>query len=87
MANEVKGLGGWLILLGIGAKTRQEHALMQYQEAEQIHVEELSGARASVTKAEERLSYARAYLKTFEELLEARVISRLERLRNCFSVI
>ena len=60
------------------SKTRQEHALMQYQEAEQIHVEELSGARASVAKAEERLSYARSYLKTFEELLEARVISRLE---------
>ena len=60
------------------SKTRQEHALMRYQEAEQIHVEELSGARASVAKAEERLSYARSYLKTFKALLEARVISRLE---------
>jgi multidrug resistance efflux pump len=60
------------------ARTRQEHALRRYQEAEQIHAEGLSGSRSRVAKAKERLSYAGSYLKTFQELLEAKVISRLE---------
>jgi len=60
------------------AKTRKEHALMGYEQAPQIHVEGISGARASVAKVEERLTYARSYLQTYEELLEARVVSRLE---------
>jgi multidrug resistance efflux pump len=60
------------------AKTRQEHSLRRYQEAQRMQAGNISRVGASVEKAQERLTYAKSNLSRFEVLLEQKVISRME---------
>lgn len=58
------------------AKTRREHARRRYEEAERMHASRLAKARADLSKAEERLKYARNDLERFSMLFEKELIAR-----------
>ncbi len=60
------------------AKTKRDETRRRYEEAQSMHGEFLTKARAAVKKAEERLEYARSNVGRYKTLFEEGLVSRKE---------